>query len=251
MALKAAAKKATAKKTLTAKKASQKKAARAKVASSQEATPAEKAAQKASLQETVSEAADVAAGFTFDASIPVAPHVILTTHNRVAKWSDTGSATLRAKQPLTAERNRWRVRVKRTCGWVSIGVVPAMPPSPVELSDYGRGLLISHLGGWMIHAYADSYGTYVAKAGAYAPSLSSEVPRVKAWHLLDGETVPRDWFCEGRIVECMLDFATKTLEMTCACDSRKLRGTLNGWTDAPLYPAVWAYYGGTELELLL
>jgi len=245
MALKAAAKKATAKKTLTAKKASTKKAARAKDASLQEATPAEKAAQKASPQETVSEAADVAAGFTFDASVTVAPHVILTTYNRVAKWSDTGSATLRAKQPLTAERNRWCVRVKRTCGWVSIGVVPAMPPSPVDLSHYGRGLFISQLGGWMMHAYA--YRPYAAQAGAYGPS--GEGPCLKAWHLLDGGAVPSAWFCEGRIVECMLDFATKTLEMT--CNNTKLRGTLNGWTDAPLYPAVWAHYGGTELELLL
>jgi len=62
--------------------------------------------------------------------------------------------------------------------------------------------------------------------------------------------VPGGWFTDGRVVECALDFAARTLQVACA--GTVLRGVLVGWAGeaAPLYPAVNAFNQGTVLELL-
>jgi len=175
--------------------------------------------------------------FWFDATVPRAPHVTLdaATH-RVATWGGDGDTTLRATQPLTPHRNRWRVRVQRNTRWVGIGVVPAAPPAPRTMADYGGGYSISDLGGWEMWSYS-------ACGGAAAPGGTP-------WALEGGATVPFRWFTGGCVVECALDFAARTLQMTSA--GTVLRGVLVGWAGeaAPLYPAVSAGYQGTVLELL-
>jgi len=176
--------------------------------------------------------------FWFDATIPRAPHVTLdaATH-RVATWGGTGHTTLRATQPLTAHRNRWRVRVQRNTWYVYIGVVPAAPPAPRTMADYGGGGYgIGSLGGWGMCSGA-------VVAGTWAPGGTQ-------WVLEGGAQVPSGWFSDGCVVECALDFAARTLQVACA--GTVLHGVLVGWAGeaAPLYPAVCADSQGTVLELL-
>jgi hypothetical protein len=171
----------------------------------------------------------------FDATVPRDFHVNLGA--ATAAWCGSFPTTLRATQPLTPHRNRWRVRVQRNTGNVYIGVVPAAPPAPRTMEDYGAGgYTISHLGGWEMESHHEFGGI------AYSPDGD--------WALEDGATIPWNWFNYGRVVECALDFTTKTLQV--ACNGTVRRGVLVGWKGeaTPLYPAVHAWSEGTVLELL-